>query len=246
MLTISQPGRIMNYTMHWFSKQPPSPLQAWRPMMYWCCHDSGEVAGFQRQEVATRIVALDQPWEQIESALPKNTAYEMRRAARDGVKTLFDTDMKTFIDFYQAFALQKGLGIPRYEQLNGYLEHATIGKALVDDTALVMNFYLMDPQTRRVRMLYSASHFRAMLDASNRYFVGRANRFLHGAAMRHFQSQDMLHYDLGGYALESQDPALVAINRFKESIGGTLVQEVHYISWMLRLAQDMRVWLTKQ
>ncbi|MEO5334472.1 MAG: hypothetical protein H7839_20850 [Magnetococcus sp. YQC-5] len=243
MLSISQPGLLMPYTMHWFSEHPPSPLQNWRPMVYWCCRDVGVVAGFKRQQVATRIVSLNQPWEEIESRFVKDTAYEMRRAARDGVQPLFDQDLALFLDFYRTFAKQKGLGVPRLEELKGYLGHVTIGKALLGNEPLVMNFYIMDSTSQRVRMLYSASHFRTMSDPANRYLVGRANRFLHREAMRFFKNQGFSYYDLGGFAPESQDPAVMAINRFKESIGGSLLWEVHYTSLMVRLTQSVRAWM---
>jgi len=65
--------------------------------------------------------------------------------------------------------------------------------------------------------------------------VGRANRFLHYEDIRYFKEHGYETYDLGGYAKDTQDPKLQGINVFKESFGGTIVEQYNYYSPLYKL-----------
>ena len=108
-----------------------------------------------------------------------------------------------------------------------------------DGAPFAMHSYIVDSELGRVRMLHSASHFRASEDSNHRNAVGRANRFLHYATMLHFKQLGFNQYDFGGYAKGGSDPALQAIARFKDGFGGELVREDRFVSIPMQLLQTL-------
>ncbi len=104
-------------------------------------------------------------------------------------------------------------------------------QASFNDSVIVMNAYILDETISRVRLLYSASHFRDINEKSFAAIVGRANRLLHWHAISFFKENKYLIYDLGGYALGTKDKSLININKFKDGFGGELLIESKYCSY---------------
>jgi lipid II:glycine glycyltransferase (peptidoglycan interpeptide bridge formation enzyme) len=88
-----------------------------------------------------------------------------------------------------------------------------------------MHAYVADRDASRIRLLYSASHFRGTEDTEERNLVGRANRFLHWSEIQSAQEAGFELYDLGGLPINHNDPAKNAIARFKSEFGGTPILE---------------------
>ena len=86
--------------------------------------------------------------------------------------------------------------------------------------AVCAHAYVRDQHLARVRLLYSASHYRELSDSSDRNMIGRANRFLHWYEMTSFKQLGVERYDWGGIPIDDSDAAKNAIARFKLEFGG--------------------------
>ncbi|MEE1946848.1 hypothetical protein VRU48_17110 [Pedobacter sp. KR3-3] len=176
----------------------------------------------------TKLILLDKDIDQIEKEYDSSTAYEIRRAKRDGITFELSQDVEFFVSFFNEFAKSKGYGqrlsVKKIKSMPSY----QIVQTKLNDNILAMSLYVVDLDGKRVRLLYSASSFRSFEDISMKAFVGRANRLLHHEAIVYFQSIGIIEYDMGGYAKDSTDKSLQGINKFKDSFGGTLVEEYNY------------------
>ena len=94
-----------------------------------------------------------------------------------------------------------------------------------DGRLLTAHAYVKDSSSGRVRLLYSASHFRARSDSGERDKIGRANRLLHWHEIVTLKDLGFELYDLGGIPLESADQEKNDIARFKLEFGGELLIE---------------------
>jgi lipid II:glycine glycyltransferase (peptidoglycan interpeptide bridge formation enzyme) len=218
--------RLMPVNVIWFADKP----QKWQCLYSYYKQSTHvtPVAGYHREDFFTKIIDLTTPLEIIETGFDQKTAYEIRRAIKDGVTTTIETDLKHFVNFYNLFAKTKQL--PRIGvNINKYKSRLVITKAVYDAQDIVMHAYLVDNSMKRVRLLYSASLFRNEQDTQLKAIVGRANRLLHFKDMCLFKQQGFDVYDLGGYAVNTNDEALIRINYFKDSFGGTLVHESDYL-----------------
>jgi len=229
--------RIVPYTVVWFAAKP----NLWGCLLnyYKQSKSNEEVPGYRRENFYTKVIDMNEPLPAIEANFDKNTNYEIRRAVKDGVSTVMGTSIKKFIDFYNAFALTKGL-----KNLNNsfykYKPHVFITKAVYQDQDVVMHAYIRDNGSQRVRLLHSASLFRNENDSQLRGVTGRANRLLHFEDIRFFKQQGFKIYDLGGYAYNTSDAELLKINKFKDSFGGSLLQETDYLPISLSLLSFLK------
>ena len=93
------------------------------------------------------------------------------------------------------------------------------------------------------RNVRDAACGRSTDDGERRSLIGRANRALHYLNMLNFKDRGITTYDLGGYALGTQDPELQEVNEFKDSFGGQLIEESNYISLPLHWARKLNALL---
>lgn len=222
----SRAMRIVPYTVVWFAAKP----NLWGCLLkyYKQSKSCDTVAGYRKESFFTKVIDISAPVTAIEANFDKNTAYEIRRAAKDGVTSVMGTGIKPFIEFYNSFALTKGL-----KKLNKdfykYKPHLFITKAVHQGQDIVMHAYIRDNALQRVRLLHSASLFRNENDTQLKAVAGRANRLLHFDDICFFKQLGFKIYDLGGYAHETKDTELLKINKFKDSFGGILLQETDYV-----------------
>jgi lipid II:glycine glycyltransferase (peptidoglycan interpeptide bridge formation enzyme) len=184
--------------------------------------------GYFRSPFFTKTIDLCSTLNEIESHFDPKTKYEVRRAIKDGISTHINGNPGDFIKFYNAFAKTKGLGLIHESGLAKYQSDLLITYAVSNAQVVVMHAYVTDRSAGRARLLYSASLFRNEQDASVKAVIGRANRLLHAADISFFKTDGFIVYDLGGYAPNTTDDALININQFKDSFGGTLVKETDY------------------
>lgn len=178
----------------------------------------------------TLVTDLSQDEAALMARLQKESRYEVRRAQEkdgvvlkvwDGDKTFLDA----FVDFYQDFAVQKGLMKLDPHPLNlmslaGRLDISRAESA--EGEPLVYHAYYKHAD--RVRLLHSASSFRSSSDSGFRALAGRANRWLHWQDFLRFKAEGRAWYDWGGWYEGKEDPDLLRINQFKESFGGEVLQ----------------------
>jgi len=207
-------------------------------------------------ERATLLTNLREAEEALWNALSKENRYEVRRArARDGVEIEIyhhptEAQLQEFVHYYSAFAQSKGLsrfdkGTQRLLGLYRQAGRLVFGVIDRDEQRLVQHVYYVGPGDT-CRLLYSASLFREREDSAFRALVGRANRLLHWEEMCWFREQEYRRFDWGGWHAGA-DPAMLRINDFKESFGGTVTPVYFGIvgvtvagRLMLRIKQIMR------
>ena len=105
---------------------------------------------------------------------------------------------------------------------------------------LVMHANIIDQDLKRVHMFRSASHFRTVSDERKRGLIGRMNRFLHFEDMIYAKKMNMLKYDFGGYAINTDDKELLDINKFKDGFGGKLKRESNYLPYPIWLWRRLK------
>lgn len=219
---------------YWEKRFAPRPLlrDAVGPVHYLNCPDLGTVPGFLRQPAYTILVDLFQTPEQLQSAFRANTRNEIGRAAREGTTVRVNSEYQTFFTMYEAAKRYKPLPDTSPLFFDSFGSSLTITEASLDGEPLVTHVYIVDSTVARVRLIRSASAFRDF-DKILQQKVGRANRFLHYRDMLLFQERGLRWYDLGGYIHPSPDvsPAIRNVSAFKQSFGGSIVQEANYLSW---------------
>jgi len=223
----------------WFAPEI-SVLSAFVPSVYVQSKKTGFTPGFSRKPFGTKIIELSQSVEALREACDKGSLYEIRRAEKDGAGFSELFDRTEFLNFYNDFAKLKGLAELEDSHLIRWGSSLRFFQAKSSEATLVMHAYLVDPGSSRARLLHSASHFRNSSDSAWRAQVGRANRFLHWMSALKFKEEGYLEYDLGGYALDTQDEALLGINKFKDGFGGSLKIESNYYSWSFLFLQWIR------
>lgn len=193
----------------------------------------GPVPGAQSIPASTVTLRLDQPEESLRRALPETTAYEIRRAEREGTKcelveSVSATQLDDFLRFYQRFVNVTGNAPPdphwlRILQAAGNLR-LSIAKAN-DGEALVYHAYITGEKS--CRLLHSISLRKEAEDNKERNLIGRANRLLHWEDILHFRSAGIELYDFGGWYRGKDNACMLGINRFKESFGGQVLFGSH-------------------
>lgn len=180
------------------------------------------------RKVRTLITDLTQSEEEIVAKCQKDCRYQIRRAQREGIETVFKAegeispkDIADFCSFFLEFWKSKGIEEETYEKYKEEIETYTkegvfaITSAKKEEEILVYHTYIVGDDF--VRSYQSASQFRQGEKEKAR-LVGIANRYLHKADMMYFKEMGKTVYDWGG-AGEREE--VRSITEFKESFGGT-------------------------
>jgi len=211
----------------WFDEDPSDePVDV---LLY--MHRPEPVASAKCQESPTLLVDLKQDAEVLLAAMPKDTRYEIRRAAdKDKVVSLQSgtacTDLlPAFFEFYDRFASMKSIPLAprtRLAKLAGAGALELTRATDPDGKDLVWHAYFRG--ARRVRLLHSGSVFRDSDDKDFRNLVGRANRCLHWQDMLYFKQRGIVAYDFGGWYVGDSHEDFLRVNQFKREFGGKVEQ----------------------
>src|SRR5688572_4931068 len=71
---------------------------------YYHCKNTAPVSGFARKQKFTFLINLSDSEDAIADRFVKNTRYEVRRAAKDGVTTASGATQEEFRQFFDGFA----------------------------------------------------------------------------------------------------------------------------------------------
>ena len=183
--------------------------------------------------VQTSIVDLTASIDEISGPISKNTRYKIQRAEREGfaprlVLNPTVEEGSLYANHYDCFAKHKGLPPCNRAKLHALSACSALLLSSVSDTEgnlLSAHASVKDAKVGRVRLLYSASHYRAMSDSGERNKIGRANRLLHWYEILTLKNLGFKLYDLGGIPLDSADQEKNAIAQFKLEFGGKLLVE---------------------
>lgn len=165
---------------------------------------------------------------EIFNEFDSTTRSHIRRAEREGVTWKLTVDPVEFVDFYNAFALNKKISVTSERRLEEMKRNLTMTYATLDGKILSAHSYLTDKELG-ITMLYHSASLR-FDDAFDSNTIGRSNKLLHFKDMIYFKEKGFTVYDFGGYAENTSDPSLVGINRFKLAFGGEIVPYVNYYS----------------
>lgn len=196
---------------------------------------SSPMDGICYEEFHTMLIDLNQDSDVLMSKMNKNTRYEIKRAdARDGLVYEYYAAptislISEFCDFYDHFALQKGLAKIDRAVIQTYANYRVLGLSRVrmdDGKTLVWRCYYCSSD--RVRSLKSASYFRDSQNSEIRRLIGRANRYGHWQGMLRFKTEGISTYDMSGWYSGSQDEDKLRINKFKEGFGGETFKNYNF------------------
>ena len=176
----------------------------------------------------TSLIDLSRPDESLSAPISKNTRYKINRAEREGMVARLlenptDKEAEFYANFYNTFARQKRLPPCNTTKLRALCQRSALLLSSVSDSdgdLLAAHAYVKDASIARVRLLYSASHFRNLEDSGQRNKIGRANRLLHWYEILALKKNGYQLYDLGGLPLDSSDSQKNEIARFKLEFGG--------------------------
>lgn len=221
---------VLNFAEEWWD---PSLASGADVTYYWGLQTP--IPGIPAEEFHTVIIDLKQDEETLMKQMNSNTAYEIRRGAKEGlVYRSWFTDsgavLGEFSEFYNQFAASKGLEPANENKLRVYSSSGVLDLCRVETSGgevLVWHAYVR--RQRYVRQLHSVSLFRATDDSKARRLVSRANRYQHWLDIQRFRSEGIETFDLGGWYAGTADPDRLKINEFKESFGGQVVCTYHQI-----------------
>jgi hypothetical protein len=169
----------------------------------------------------TRILALDADEDDLQEGFSRDLRYELRRAARDGIRCGLSTlipakRLAAFCDYFDLFAAQKRIRSANRAKLAAL----SAANALVlswaeacDGKVLAWHAYVVFDH--RARLLHSFSPCGNNQGTGLRQSVGRANRALHWEDMRQFKASGITMYDFGGWYEGGTDQERLRINSFK-------------------------------
>jgi hypothetical protein len=224
--------KLVKARHRWFAKEPIGGDRL-RFAFYYHCASTEERAGFVRERKFTKLLDLTPMEEEIIGAFSKTSRYEVRRARKEQMEFGTVDEMETFLDFYNQFAAAKSLPEMDPMILGAYWPHMRVTSMGREGEVFVMHAYVVDRDVSRVNLVHSASGFRGMNDKDLRRLYGRGNRLLHVEDMLWFKREGYRIYDFGGYANQTTDKSLAAVNEFKDSFGGEMVEESNYTTSIL-------------
>lgn len=233
MITLNRRKHGLPFRVVWFSPEPR--FQLWPPTVYRQSPGVGPQFGLVRQPFHTFVTGLDGDSDSWLALMSSTTRNEIKQAAKAGVEG-FLVAQDTFLEFFNAFAAEKGIEGTTREKLTSYGPSLWLTGARLADRTLAMHAVMVDQALGRGRLLLSASA--RFLDSADRTQVGKANRWLHWWEMGVLAKEGLVAYDWGGYAKDTIDPSKQGINRFKEAFGGVPVEESHYFPFYLAGFQD--------
>ena len=151
----------------------------------------------------------------------------IRQAERLGVQCNFGKDTKSFIEFYNAFAKEKGIPILHKKVFERLGENIYLSFAIYNDEIYAAHWYVVDRDAGYSVLYRSAS--RRLIDKSlDANFVGKANKLLHYHDMLYFKKMGIIKYEFGGYGFYAKTDPLFGITRFKSCFGGEVSMADRY------------------
>jgi hypothetical protein len=153
---------------------------------------------------------------------------EIRRAEKEGCSFIYNTTKEIFLKEYNNFATKRGLFPQSLDSLNAYRDNLIITSSSINNSITAIHSYLIDNDLKKVRLLHSASL--RYSEGIDKNMIARSNKYLHYMDMKEFKKNGFETYDWGGIAYQSVDENLKGINKFKESFGGSIVEQQNLYS----------------
>lgn len=234
----------------WFDE--PEPVEG----IDLCCfvQHPKTITGAYNNAFSTILLDLQKSENDLLGAMNAGTRYKIRKAAKEGfsceVPVQIDSSViLTFCDFYNHFAVQKGICRLNYSDAGRYASVNMLDLSMCREEsgkAVVWHSHII--AGGRARLWHSASLSPSHKDSKSRNAIGRANRYLHWHDILRFGAAGFAYYDFGGWYDGRSDLAKLGINNFKEEFGGRIVREFNchvmhtqrgrLASWIRRLRNN--------
>ena len=186
----------------------------------------------------TVIIDLSKDSEELLQGCKSNTRNEIRRAMREGVTFGYVDSINDFVEYYNAFAKEKGLDTISRNNVAKYGSNLVLTKCMHEDKILSMHASLVDDESKRSSLLYSASI--RLAEGVDRKLIGMSNRYLHYDDFLAFKERGCDSYDFSGVCNDPNQPEKYNIGIFKKSFGGEEVDQVSYASYPFLLAYAVK------
>lgn len=211
----------------WFDEEPEKVNDV--DILYYR-HWTNPNRGIECNEFYSILLDLTKEQDELWEGIGKNTRYKIRRTEKEEFGYEFwDTNnlgiLNEFFNFYNNFALQKGLPKLIKSRLTNLIDTENLDISRVKSKSgepLVWHAHYRS-KTRSF-LLYSASMFRSSTDTSYRNMVGRVNRYHHWQDIVRFKNLGISIYDFGGWYAGNKDQEKIGINKFKEEFGGEFIK----------------------
>lgn len=173
---------------------------------------------------------------------PKDTRSQIRRSEESGMFTFnVHGDRAQFVALFRQFAGMRQLSAFSVEEIQAFgKDNSCLLSMDKEGQAVISHLYLLSPETGVASVLASVSDQQYNTDPEMRRLIGHANRWLHWQGMRHLKAIGYQTYDWCGYALDTNDPVLQGINRFKRTFNGTLTPICNFYSPTYAFIETLR------
>lgn len=223
---------IFPVRVNWFGLKQ-RPVDVIIPSVYY--HIKTDPSHFQgyKELGHTLEISLLQSIDDLKAGMVKSYRQQIRQSEETGIQFKEIPNREDYVSFYNAFAEGKGLPLLSKKRIWEYGSKFQVVGAYLGDTLLAAHTYLLDNETKTVRVFHSATQ--RLNEEIDRNLVGKANKYLHYCGMVYYKEKGFEIYDFGGIAYNSTDPGLQGINTFKTQFGGEVVESYTVYSYLYYL-----------
>lgn len=178
---------------------------------------------------------LEQEKQTIFSNFSKSYRQQIRKAEEDGVTIETNSDIETFVEFFNRFAAKKGTFSTSKNRIIEKKNYLLLSFAKHNEKIVAAHSYLIDRDLKISRHYQTATA--RFEDNLNKNLVGEANKYLLATNLIGFKDEGFKVFDFGGYANNTADESLLGINNYKLKFGGKIVECKNYYSvpyWLLK------------
>ncbi|BAZ27956.1 hypothetical protein NIES4074_03860 [Cylindrospermum sp. NIES-4074] len=195
-------------------------------------HQTQPIPNIQAREFYTILIDLTKSNDDLWENISKNDQYKIRRAGqKDQLKYTFwnsydinDELIEEFSNFYDVFAVKKGLSAVKRSRLKSYAKSGVLDISHIKlDNGEPLIWHAHYRCNNRAFLLHAASIVHDT-DTSYNSMLGRANRYHYWQDMLRFKDLGIPIYDFGGWYAGNTDQKKLGINKFKEKFGGEVVK----------------------
>lgn len=199
--------------------------------------ESSIPSGYERIKGTTATINLSQSMDELLANMNSTTRNEVRRAQKENIVAEQICDNTVFVQYYNAFAKEKGLPTINMTHLTKYGKNLMLAQARFNEHVLSMHATMIDDEEHIAGLLYSCS---TRLDESvDKKMVGWANRYLHYKEFEMLKDMGMTRYEWCGVCMDPNKPERYSIGQFKLKIGGEIREDLTLrsplFSFLLRL-----------
>lgn len=195
---------------------------------------------FKKKKKLTVLINLKQDLNIIFQDFSATNKTQIRSSVRVGTICQRISNIDEFIDFFNEFAIKKGINTITKDRVLSYgLSNFYAFSAMQNNRIIAVHSYLIDKQASIVMLLTSAN-IRFDEDQDKQIIIGKANKQLHYFEIQTFKEMGLETFDFGGFATEDQiknNPGLKGVNAFKLSFGGNVITNYEYCSYPYLLFQ---------